>query len=368
MPIEGKNILMISPERWSHVFVSKHHYAINLARKNNRLYFLNPPGKISAVTNSEYPNLFLVHYRGFPRGLRYYPSRLKQFFIKREFARLQQSCNTTFDLVWSFDNSVFFDFNALPPTVLKICHIVDLNQNFQTGIAASSADICFCTTEAIKNRLSRFNPRVFKINHGFNDTGVVQPVSLPGNAKFKVVYSGNLAMPYIDWALIDRIIRNNPARDFIFIGPGANNFNSSEASQNKAKQRVIAYPNAFFPGMVQSGDLMRYLTGADALLVAYQERYHGEQANPHKLMEYIGTGKVAIATKTAEFEPQARERLIAMADSNDSMLTLFEKVATNIDIWNSDELKQKRIEFAKSNSYEKQIERIEKILAENNLR
>ncbi len=38
-----KTILLISPESWGKSFVSKHHYAVELAKKGNIVYFLNPP-------------------------------------------------------------------------------------------------------------------------------------------------------------------------------------------------------------------------------------------------------------------------------------------------------------------------------------
>ena len=43
MKLKNKTILIISPERWGTNFVSKHHYALELA-KNNNVYFLNPDG------------------------------------------------------------------------------------------------------------------------------------------------------------------------------------------------------------------------------------------------------------------------------------------------------------------------------------
>ena len=38
-----KKILLISPQAWGKMFVAKHHYAVELSRSGNEVYFLNPP-------------------------------------------------------------------------------------------------------------------------------------------------------------------------------------------------------------------------------------------------------------------------------------------------------------------------------------
>ncbi len=43
MKIINKTILFISPGPWGINHVSKHHYAIELAKIGNDVYFLNPP-------------------------------------------------------------------------------------------------------------------------------------------------------------------------------------------------------------------------------------------------------------------------------------------------------------------------------------
>src|SRR5688572_10568166 len=165
--LTGKTILLVSPEPWNHIFVSKHHYAVHLSRRGNKVYFLGPPGDKASVEATRFENLFNVTYKGFPPGLRFFPAQVRRKIIARTYSELIALCKTDFDVVWSFDNSVFFDLSALPATALKISHIVDYNQDFQTKRAASTADFCFCTSDVILNRLSGYSDRVHKINHGY---------------------------------------------------------------------------------------------------------------------------------------------------------------------------------------------------------
>jgi hypothetical protein len=364
MKIANKTILLISPEPWDHIFVSKHHYAITLAGKNNNVFFLNPPSQTFAITETKTTNLFIIDYTGFPPGLRHYPKFARRFFIRRKFLGLQKLCNCAFDIVWSFDNSVFFDFKALPSNTLKISHIVDLNQNFEVEQSADTADICFCTTDAIKKRLSKYNSNVFKIQHGFNDSGTRLDVSLPGKSGIKVLYSGNLRMPYMDWEIIDQIVQRNKNVDFVFIGPGEDQIEGYDEPQGKAKKNTLQCSNVFFIGKVESKALMSYLSLADILLIAYQEKYHIDQANPHKMMEYLGSGKVVVSTKTEEFSGLADAGLVAMADVNSNLPEVFTQVVRSLDDWNATVKQAARRGYALDNTYLKQIERIERILEE----
>jgi hypothetical protein len=359
-----KSILIISPEPWNHIFVSKHHYATHLAALGNRVFFLNPPAETLTIQKTDFENVSSVTYSPFFPGLRFLPSVFQRYLIRKKFNEIQALCEVTFDVVWSFDNSVFFDFSALPASVLTISHIVDLNQNFQTAKAATSAYCCLCTTKHIFERLQKFNRRVYKINHGFNliQSSSTQ-IQLPGSSKIKALYAGNLSMPFIDWQLIGKVVSENPAIDFIFVGPNAD-AELASTDQSVARKKIKASQNCFFIGEKPAGELIKYLQAADILLVAYQEKYHIDQANPHKLMEYLGAGKMTVATCTSEYEDLARKGLILMTDSNDRFPSVFKTAVDDIDVWNASDKVEGRKAFAHQNTYFKHIETIESYLNE----
>lgn len=356
MIIRGKNILIVSPEPWNHIFVSKHHYAIHLASRDNQVFFLNPPTDNASITRTKYANLYSVNYTGFPRGIRFYPSFVRRFLFDRNYQRLKSLCNVEFDMVWSFDNSVFFDFTALSSAVFKICHIVDLNQDFQTEKAASTADCCFCTTDFIRERLSKYSSRVYKINHGFNATFQEPATTAPVlGGRVKVMYAGNLSMPYIDWNLLDAVTAENPNVDFYFIGPEG-------AHYPQAKKQVLARPNAHLLGRIDAARLQAYYAQADILLIAYKEEYHKDQANPHKMMEYLGAGKMIVSTYSHEYAGIARD-LFYMPRRNKDFAGRFQQSLDELDYWNSAEKQALRRSFAMENTYEMQIRRIEDLIA-----
>ena len=363
MELRNKNILLVSPEPWDHLFVSKHHYAVHLGRQGCKVFFLNPPTTKNNIQETEYANVWEVNYTGFPRGLRFFPAFVQRVFIKRKFKQLQDICLLNFDVVWSFDNSVFFDFDALPENVFKISHIVDLNQDFQTGKAAYTADVCFCTTDFIKDRLSRYNKAVYKINHGLSLKKQEDSFTLPGRSTIKAMYMGNLAMQYLDWRSLSQLTLENPEVDFIFVGSGKDELSEEANEFHIYKKNMCQHENAFFCDKVPSEYIYAYLSEADVLLVAYQEKYHKDQANPHKMMEYLGSGKMIVCTYTAEYEALAKQGLILMSNKNNEFPHLFKSVVHSLAEWNSNEKQKARQAFALENTYDKQIEKISALIA-----
>ncbi|MEO9473980.1 MAG: glycosyltransferase [Cyclobacteriaceae bacterium] len=359
--LTGKAILIISPEPWDHIFVSKHHYAKHLAARGNKVYFLNPPSDQNRITPSRYENLSILDYSGFVNGLRFLPKTLRKPLIKRVWRKLEQMAGLRFDVIWSFDNSVFYEFDALPDNVLKISHIVDLNQDFMTERAARSADICFATTRQIKDRLSKFNPRTFQVTHGVNVPEVdALDVMLPGLNEFKVVYAGNLGMPYMDWEILNMAASRLKNVDFVFYGPGEGELDIYSSNQRASKDSFLGLENTYFPGKVDSAKLPAIYLASHVLLIAYQEVHHRDQANPHKMMEYLASGKPIVATYTAEY---ADLDFICMSKRNEDWPDLLQHTIENLDSENTPEKVTARKAFALNNTYDKQIDRIEEIIS-----
>ena len=364
MQLKDKNILLISPENWGEVFVSKHHYATHLAKRRNKVFFLNPPSNEYRIDATKYPNVWSVQYKGFIKGLRFFPSLFQQILVKKELEVLEEKCGVVFDILWSFDNSVFYSLKSLPSSILKISHIVDLNQDFQTKKAAKSADFCFCTTESIYQRLKKYNSRTFKVNHGvlYNESLENTNTALPGKNKVKAAYVGNLSMHYLDWELLYEVSSHYTHVDFIFIGPEGKSNLSKTGGVNKWREKVKKQDNCFFLPPVRATDIPVFLKAADLLLICYQEKYHREQANPHKMMEYLLSGKTVVCTYTAEYKDLSKRGLISMCERNKSFKLVFEAILVGLADWNAVIKQKQRQEYALSHTYDMQIKRIESLI------
>lgn len=360
MELVNKSILLISPEPWDHIFVSKHHYATTLTMRGNSVFFLGPPSNRYAINKTEYDNLWSLSYKGFPSGMRFFPAVLRRFFQSRVLSKLQLMVENKIDLIWSFDNSVFFDFNAFDSKIIKISHIVDLNQNFETKLAAQTATICFGVTQRIADRLKQYNPKTYVLSHGVKySPEVPKTQTLPGKNKTKALYTGNLAMRHIDWGLVKALSEEfDQTVDFVFLG------SNHKALDGSKKAETLSMPNVFLLDPVSANDIMTYLNAADILLVLYSKQYFEEYASPHKLLEYLLSGKIIISTCIKEYLNLEKD-LIIMSKNSQQYIEKFSKVLENLDYYNNNNLSEKRKTIAFNNTYERKIDQVEKLIQNN---
>jgi hypothetical protein len=342
-----KHILLISPESWDHLFVSKHNYSVELANHGNVVYFLNPPSDRYQIRQSIFKNVYIVDYTPFVKGLRFLPRRVQLFFLRQKYRRLERLAGKSFDIVWSFDNSVFFDFSFLPKHVVKINHIVDFSQNFQFERAARTADICFGVSQNIVTKQRQFNKESYLIKHAIHTNHQRQDVNLVGDNTIKAVYAGNLDSQYIDHDSLRSLTENYPQIDFIFIGAGGGKLPRSN--------------NVFPIGRIENHLLLNYLEKADILLLLYDwKRFPDQLTNAHKVLEYLYAGKVIVSSFISDYED--RRNLLEMEDDRRTVLQVFEHVIQNLDMLNGDHRVRERTSFAIRNTYKDRVEEIAKHL------
>ena len=345
-----KNILLISPEPWNHLFVSKHHYAIELSI-DNCVYFLGPPSKEWSVRRTKYDNLWEVKYPSFIPGLRYFPSFIQKYFIKQKYLQLQKHLNVQFDCIWSFDNSVFYDFSFLTESVYTISHVMDYSQNFQLEKAARTAKLCMGVSQNIVDLLKPYNSNTFLMPHGIalNRTRLAS-VSLPGTKKIKAIFAGNLDRKHFDKEILLTLAKKHTEVDFIFYGSGGKHW-----------ERIS---NIFYEGVVESELLLNYLNQADVLLLPYKFKgYEKELTNSHKVLDYLRSGNVIISSYLEDYKE--RLDLLEMAKTEEDFFSIFGKVISNLQVYNSPERILIRKHYASQNTYSQRILEIEKLLTES---
>ncbi len=358
-------ILIISPEPWTGHFVSKHHYAITLASKGYKVYFLNPPNNDLnniKINQTKYKNLWSISAPQVAKGLRFYPKRLRNFIEKRWLQKLENKIGQKFSTIWLFENSRFYDMDFAEDR-LKIYHQVDLNQNFHIKEAVSSADICFCTTDYILDKIKPYNAKAYKIHHGVslhlkNYRLSEKQKNKFTNKKINVTYIGNLGMHYMDIKLLAKLVTNFPNIQFQFVG----GYHENDPLYKTCK----IVNNICWWGKVESELIPEILSFSDVVLVSYQTKYFIDQASPHKIMEYLASGKVIVSTYTDEYKD--KRHLLEMVDDSKDYIKRFDKVINNLNFYNSKEKQQTRILFAKEHSYEKQLGKITALLKKHNLK
>ena len=369
MILRRKRILIISPQDWNHIKVSKHHYALELAAKGNEVYFLNPPDKgfkylrfkkekINTNLYSIYNSIF------FPYAIKFHFDWLFKILWAIHTKRVLRYIGDI-DIVWSFSPAYtnLNDFGAN----LNIYHPVDsvLERDFVTP--SFSADYIFGVTEGILSKFS--HPKKYLINHGLSSTFFLKEYNhytFSSDKEKNVCYCGNLNMPTIDRNLLKELVENNPEIKFHFIGPYVESdpIFSELFKFLKKSQNVILY------GKVTPEEVAMHYCKMDAFIICY-ERFSktahtsNHSSNSHKILEYLSTGKVVISTNMSSYNDN--EGLIEMldTDSNNGFLTMFKGVMNELEKFNSPSKRYLRMQYARENSYIKRIEEIERILLNN---
>jgi len=360
---ELKQVLIISPELWDGHFVSKHHYAATLAETGSHVYFLDPPDNSlsnTKINKTKYKNLWQVKAPKVAKGLRFYPSFLRNRIEGKWVEKLEAQIGSGFTTIWLFENSRFYDMNFAKDK-LKIYHQVDLNQNFHEITAAKTADLVLCTTDYIKKILQPHCKSIYKQHHAVTSYNVV---SLPENYKqlintknINAAYIGNLEMKYLDIELLVSVVKNFPQVIFHFVGTCT----KKEALYSACE----GLDNAIWWGRVDSSVIPAILNNIDLLLLTYQADHYHDQASPHKVMEYLFSGKVTVATYTDEYKD--KRELLEMVDDNRDYLSKFNDVISNLVHYNSVEMQNQRKAFAREHTYEKQLNKVVAHLKTNNL-
>lgn len=355
---KGKSILIISTEAWGEHYVSKHHYAIALANMGNTVYFLNPPEGKNKVSNcgKTSPGLHVVSFNG-TSGLRFMPARLARIFQQMDAKKLAALCQTEFDVVWSFDNSRFYNLSVFK-RALKIAHVMDLAVDFHTAAHASSADFCFGVTREIVRRMAIHNTNSHFINHGFSPLDFEESRK-ENTSRKQVGYSGNLLLKFIDRTLVLKLIKSNPQVDFNFYG-GYGKSNLSDGVDPKGIafiEKLQQERNAILHGPLERKDLLQSLKANDILLLFYDANtYQGACHNSHKILEYLSTGNEVLSLPILEY---AQSNLIHTASNH---LEYLEKFKELLNHQPDPDLHRDRIAYANDHTYIRQIARIQKII------
>lgn len=369
-----RTILVISPNEWGRMHVSKHHYALELARRGNTVYFLNPPRAeleepVEVAPHPEVPGLHLVTYRPFfPLWIRF---RLRPVFdalMRLQVRRLLGALGVGFDVVWSFETNLYSDLTWFRGG-LTIYHPVDQVRDAHERRPAESADVLFSVSDEILSSFAGMDVPRFFVNHGVADVFIQEGrrllgEDLPPFPPLRVGFVGNLLSNQLDREVFTRIVRENPAVEFHVWGPlrlEESNVAGVESPEVHEFVRFLeSRANVVVRGVVPPGRLVREIPAMHAFLFCSDRRkdpYKG--SNSHKILEYLSTGRVVVSSHLSAYERHPGLMEMLHDDSNAGLPELFADSMRGIAELDRPELRRRRIEFALAHSYARQIGRIE---------
>jgi hypothetical protein len=377
--LRDKTILIVSPQSWGKMFVSKHHYAVELARNGNRVYFLNPPltkkdsaymDKVSIADSGIHPDLLIVSHKiSFPYNIKFHLPGLFHALMKPHIRAVLKALGAPMDIIWSFDLGNLYPFRLFPASALRVFHPVDEPLNQTAFSSAEGAEVIFSVTKEILDKYRACGAPLHFINHGLarEFLGKANIQRVKGNP-LRVGLSGNFLRKDIDRGILLQIVRDNPA--IVFECWGSYEASQSNISGNSDDDTIDfiaslrSMPNAILHGAVKAEELACQMHAVDAFLICYDiNKDQSKGTNYHKIMEYLSTGKVIISNNVSTY--QGQPDLLQMTgerEHNRNLPALFREVMGDLDKYNSPALQQFRVEYSESNSYQKQIQRIEEII------
>lgn len=360
------------------MFISKHHYAVELAKLGNTVYFLNSPEKSkdfrpgeTRIEKTDYNNLYVIKHRLFyPYILKHKAPTLHQFLLKYHIRNIFRRIGTTIHVVWSFDVSNTIPLKVFPSSCFKIFMPVDEPAMPEGAAGAKNADVLFSVTNEILDKYKNYHLPAMFVNHGVSELFINEHPDLQHEGKIQVGISGNFLRPDIDWHTLFKIINVN--KDVIFNFYGAFDKSDSNLSDNRVvetnqqKKELQAFENVVLHGVVDSMTLAKSLKLMDCFLICYDiSKDQSGGTNYHKVLEYMATGKVIVSNNISTYAHDGDLVQMPVERNNGKLPELFTNVINSLGQYNSPERQRTRIKYARKHTYKENIRKMERFINEN---
>ncbi|MFN0030770.1 MAG: hypothetical protein ACKVOR_01275 [Flavobacteriales bacterium] len=358
-----KNILIISPESWGKSLLSKHHYALELVARGNRVWFLNSPfhkkDEVAQLAEAHHTNLHILD-EPIHKGLTKWPQWLQRIVIRHKVRRLLARAGVSFHAVWSFDNSRYFLLDEFTGAI-KIHHVVDTHMNYSLREACSSANVCLAVTDELVSRCAAYNTNAHFVQHGFAPFSNTALTLHDRGYQTHACYVGNLLMHAFDPTVIATLANKFPAVCFHLIGNTYINHLSTTIDPMRATQleALRPLPNVVFYGELPYEEAFTLAAQCDVLLLMYFNKTE-IIGNSSKLLTYLSTGKVILAD---DLSGHQASHLLLSVQSREEYVSKFEHTIRNLAELNNKSNSSARKLFAEQHTYSKQVERIETIIS-----
>jgi len=307
--ISNKNILIGSLQHWHSPMISKHFIALELAKLQNNVTFLNIERAITGLFHNR-------HIKKKFNQIQHKRVKVKTFYTPPGFLRIrtlyQLALNAMHktigadyypDVIFSFDPQFCF-LHELFPKALRIYYCVDhvasnrILEKAQNRILLNS-DIVIVASKRLYKDFQAKHLNVNYLPHGVNLLEEYESIEWKNriqhwfqDKKNRPVFGflGCLGFQ-IDFPLIDFIARQNPKAMIALIGP----------QSHEIKKNIKQLPdNVFCPGPVPSIAVKYCLSNFDLGIVPYRNNQFNSRRNPIKIMQYLASGLPVVSTVIGE--------------------------------------------------------------------
>lgn len=375
--LTGKTVYLISHERWGEMKISKHHYAHELAHRGCQVFFIEPPDLsrqgISVTPSLEHPGLHIVRYRPFFRGKRFLPPSIYSLLIRMQVRSIIRAIGHKPDVIWCFQGYLYHNLRYFGAGI-NLFFAADHFPSEELPSELDSADLILTVSATIRQRLLTKGVSCHQINHGlqriFAEKALQklgQPVLQRQRLQPVVGYSGNLRIETIDRRAMLEVIRSLPGYQFVFWGSyqaqDLNLYGLRDPDTENFLSQLQCLPNVVLRGPLPAAQLAEEMNGVDILWLCWQFKGlpNRDNANSHKILEYLSTGIPVITHEVLAYEQTDLMYMLPMDQASD-FPDFFIKTAALVLQGEDATLPRRRISFALENSYAHHLDHIEQLM------
>jgi len=347
------------------------------------IQFRNTPGfrirkphffsSANSLIETEIPNLKIIitppvpSINMLPEGRLYRLAlKINELIVGRRLKKVIKNLNITNYIYINSYNFSFPSLHKLFNPALTVYHCVDpIIEPYQTKHGLISEDILvknvdmiistskeLCNKKALLNKNSFFIPNAANISHSQKalDPKLPQADILAGIKKPIIGYFGAIERR-IDYELLREVIKTNPDKSFVLIGP---------VDKYYIKEEDYSAPNLFIKGSVPYELMPSVLKGFDVAIIPFKKDEVSNNIFPLKLFEYLGSGRPVVST---DFNPDLK-------DFTEGTVMFCENAkefsyALEVSLQDNKLLQQKRLDVAADNTWEHRIIDIKDLLKIN---
>lgn len=372
---DSLRILVISPQPWAGFKVSKHHYAIELARLGHRVWFLEPPlargrpGSITVEPTGSDGIMRVSYVPWFPLQLKFHARAMFDVLMRRQARPIVTAIGGPPDIVWDFDNEYRFRDLRVFGDGLCVFHPVDDIPVLSDG--DKHAHVVLSVAQRFVDKIGDKRAPMHVIPHGLarayealaRDVVRNRERTRPPPQQLCVGFVGNLDRPDMDWPVMARMVCENPAVAFRFVGPFTPATIAAFAD-GAAFEALRRAPNVSLDGLKPAEDVIAMARDIDIWLLCYDPaRSTNAATNSHKLLEYLATGSAVLSHR---IEAYAGNGLVEMpaSQSNTGMPAMLSSMLGRIEAIDAPPLRARRAEYALGHTYLAHMQQISAILDE----
>ncbi len=321
------------------------------------------PSNTSRSEGQEIANLQIITPLVLPPQNRLFNFLNKHIILKLLSKKLLKMCENK-PVVWTYlatSTAVNLIKRLSPQTLIYDC-VYDAIRHPEAprDIAATEhailtmADVVITDAKYFYNLKKNFNRNVYQIPPGvdfehFNKAGnpdakIMQDIKRPRICFFGCMGKEKIR---INLDLLEFIASRKPEWSIINIGP---------VVDMEIPPNLLRLKNIKWLGFIPYNELPRYLAQCDALILPYQLNEFTESVLPAKVFECLATGKPVVSTALPELN--SYKEFFSIAEDEEDFLTKLEDALAN----DSEERRQKRIAFARSNTWEERFKSVCRIL------